>query len=58
MDFVRFQQKDRQDSQNLCNDTFYRPPATSAHCNIGTVKQPDSGFLLNYDDDDDAYSQG
>ena len=27
---VVFQQRDRQDSQSLNNDTFYRPPVTSA----------------------------
>ena len=55
MDIVGFQQRDRQNSQNLNNDTFYRPPVTSAQCNIGTEKHPDSSILLNYDDND--YSQ-
>ena len=27
---IGFQQKDRQDTQNLNNDTFYRPPVRSA----------------------------
>ena len=54
--FVAFQQNDRQNDQNLNNDTFYRPLATSAQCIIGTEKYPDSGILLNYNDDD--YSQG
>ena len=49
---VGLQQRDRQDSQNLNNDTFHRPPVTSAQCNIGTEKHPDSGILLTYDDDD------
>ena len=53
---VGFQQQDRQNSQNLNNDTFYRPPVTSAQCIIGTEKYPDSAILLNYNDDD--YSQG
>ena len=53
---VGFQQRKRQDSQNLANDTFYRPPVTSAQCIIGTEKDPDSAILLNYNDDD--YSQG
>ena len=48
---VGFQQKDRQNSQSLNNDTFYRPSVTSAQCVIGTEKKPDSGVLLNYDDD-------
>ena len=38
------------------NDTFDRPPVSSAQCIIGTEKHPDSGILLNYEDDD--YSQG
>ena len=54
--FVGFQQNDRQNDQNLNNDTFYRPLVTSAQCIIGTEKYPDSGILLNYNDDD--YSQG
>ena len=53
---IGFQQHDRQNSQNENNDTFYRPPVTSAQCIIGTEKYPDSGILLNYDDDD--YNQG
>ena len=53
---IGFQQQDRQNSQNENNDTFYRPPVTSAQCIIGTEKYPDSSILLNYDDDD--YNQG
>ena len=53
--FVAFQQNDRENDQNLNNDTFYRPLVTSAQCIIGTEKYPDSGILLNYNDD---YSQG
>ena len=53
---IGFQQQDRQDSQNLNNDTFCRLPVVSAQCIIGTEKYPDTGILLNYDDDD--YSQG
>ena len=53
---VGFQQSDRQHDQNLNNDTFYRPPVTSAQCIIGTEKYPDSAILLNNNDDD--YSQG
>ena len=51
-----FQQQDRQNSQNENNDTFYTPSVISAQCIIGTEKYPDSGVLLNYDDDD--YNQG
>ena len=53
---VGFQQSDRQHDQNLKNDTFYRPPVTSAQFIIGTEKYPDSAILLNYNDGD--YSQG
>ena len=53
--YVVFQQRDRQHDQNLNNDTFYRRPVTSAQCIIGTERYPDSGILLNYNDDD--YSQ-
>ena len=54
--FVAFQQNDRQNDQNLNNDTFYRPLVTSAQCIIGTERYPDSSILLNYNDDN--YSQG
>ena len=51
-----FQQPDRQDSQNLNNYTFYRPPVTRAQCIIAKQKNPDSAILLN--NNDDYYSQG
>ena len=51
-----FQQRDRQDSQILNNDTFCRLPVVSAQRIFGTEKYPDAGILINYDDDD--YSQG
>ena len=54
--FVAFQQNDRQHDQKLNNDTFIRLPVISAQVVIGTERYPDSGILLNYDDDD--YSQG
>ena len=54
--FVAFQQNDRQHDQNLNNDTFVRLPVISAQVVIGTERYPDSGILLNYDDD--GYSQG
>ena len=53
---IGFQQQDRQNSQNLNNNTFHRLPVVSAQCIIGTEKYPDTGILLNYDDDD--YAQG
>ena len=53
---VGFQQRNRQNSHNMINDTFHRPPVTNPQCIMGTEKYPDSGILLNYDDDN--YSQG
>ena len=43
---IRFQQRDRQDSQNLNNDSFLRSPVFSAQCIIGTEKNLDAGILL------------
>ena len=51
-----FQQRDRQDSQNLSNVTLCRLAVTSGQCKIGTEKYPDAGIILIYDDDE--YSQG
>ena len=42
---IGFQQQDRQDSQNLNNDTFCRLPVVSAQYIIGTEKYPDAGIL-------------
>ena len=53
---VGFQQSDRQNDQNLNNDSFSRPPVTSAQCFIGTEKYPDTAILLNYNDYD--FSEG
>ena len=44
--------RDRQDSQDLTNDTFCWLPITSAQCIISTEEYPDPAILLNYDDDD------
>ena len=49
---IGFQQRDRQDSQNLNNDTFCRLSVTKAQCIISKEKHPDSAILLNYDKDD------
>ena len=49
---IGFQQRDRQDSQNLNNDTFFRLPATSVQCLNETEKYLDAGILLNYDVDE------
>ena len=56
--FVAFQQNDRQNNQKLNNDTFCRPLVKSAQCIIGTEKYPDSGILLNYNDDDCSQGYG
>ena len=53
---IRFQQRDRPDSQNLNNDTFCRLHVTSGQCIIGTEEYPQNSILKNYDDDE--YSQG
>ena len=53
---IGFQQRDREDSQNLNNDCFCRLPVTSAQCIFGTEKYPDAGILSKYDEDD--YAQG
>ena len=49
---IGFQQRGRQDSQNLKKDTFCRLSVTSCQCIIGTEKYPDGGIFLIYDDDD------
>ena len=56
MELEGFQQRDRQDSQNINNDSFHRPPVTNAQCFIRTEKYPDAGISLICDDD--FYSQG
>ena len=48
---IAIQQRDRQCSQSLANDTFCRFFKTSAKCIISTEKNPDSAILLKYDDD-------
>ena len=54
--FVALQRRNRQDSQKLNIDTFYRPPVTTAQCINRTEKNPDSSILLNYNDE--YYTQG
>ena len=49
---IGFQQQDRQNSQNLNNDTVCRLPVTSAQVFIGTEKNPDSSVILIYGYDD------
>ena len=53
---IGFQKRDRQDSQNLNNDTFCRLPATCAHCIIGTENHLVAGIFINCEDDD--FSRG
>ena len=53
---IGFQERDRQDSQNLNNDNFCWLLGTSAQCILSTEKEPDSGVILIYDDDE--YSRG
>ena len=55
---IGFQQHDRENSQNLNNDTFCRSTVTSAQCIIGVEKYPDVAILLNYDDDDCSQGYG
>ena len=52
---IGFQQRERQDSQNLNIDTFCTPPVTIAQCISGTENHPGSANLLTCDDND--YSQ-
>ena len=54
--YVVFQKSDRQHNQKLSNDTFVRLPVISSQVVIGTERYPDTGILLNYNDDE--YSQG
>ena len=56
--FVSFQQRERESSQNLNNYTFYRVPVTSAHCLISTEIFHDSAVLINYDDVDFSQRYG
>ena len=44
--FIGFQERDRLDSQNLNNDSFYRLPVTSAQRITGTEKNPDASIFF------------
>ena len=55
---IGFQQRNRQNYQNLNNDSFFWLPGTSAKGVIGTENHPDSGILLNYDDGDHCRGYG
>ena len=56
MDSYRISTEDRQDSQNLYHQSFFKLHVFSAQCIFGMEKYPDVGIILNYDDD--YYSQG
>ena len=56
--FAGFQQMDRQGSQNLNIDTFFKPPVTSAHVVFGTERYPDNSLSLNYDNYDYTQAYG
>ena len=56
--YVVFQGMDRQNDQNLNNDTFVRLPVISTQVVIGTERYPDTAILLNYDDDDKSQGYG
>ena len=56
--FVGFQQRDGENSQNLNNDTFCRPPVASAQCIIRTEKKPISAISLNFDVDEYSHGYG
>ena len=49
--FVVFPHMNRQNDQSLNNDTFVRLPIISAQVVIGTERYPDTGILLNYNDE-------
>ena len=53
---IGFQQQNREDSQDLNNDTFCKLSVVSAQCIIGTERYPSAGILLTSVDDD--YAQG
>ena len=50
--FSRFQQRNRQNSQNLINDVFLRLPAPSAQCIVGAGTYPDACIILIHVDID------
>ena len=53
---IGFQQRNRQDSQDLNNDFFCILTGTIGQCMIRTKKYSDAGILINYDYDD--FSEG
>ena len=48
---IGFQQRDRQDSQNLNKDMFCRLPVVSAQAVVGLQNYQHGSVLSNYDDD-------
>ena len=53
--FIGFQQRGRQDSRNINDDTIFSLPVIGTHFIIGTEKYRDAGIFLNFYDGD--YSQ-
>ena len=49
---IQLQQRDRQDSQKIHNDTFCKLPITSCQCIISVVRYRGASILLNNVDDD------
>ena len=49
---IKFQQRDREDSQSFGNDTSCTQLVVQCQCIIGTEKYPDTGILKNYVVDD------
>ena len=56
MSFCWFSTKNRPYSQNFNNNTFFRPPVTSARFTVGFDNHPDNSILIKYDND--VYSRG
>ena len=55
---VGFQEKDKQNSQNLNNETICRLSVTNAQCIIETEKYPDAGIIVYFDNNDFPQGNG
>ena len=55
---IGFQQRNRQDPQDLNHDTFSRLPATSAQCISGTENYPVAAISFIYDNDESSHGYG
>ena len=58
LSYIRFLQTDRLNSQELSNDTFFRPPVNNAQCIIGTEKNPETGLNCDYENEMHCQAQG